>query len=110
MTESPYHLLAIFKAKIPELVTTLLVNSDGTGVLQIMRATVYNHPPTGYVYHLRIILLLAVHGYRYDLQAQLVSVETGVIFESTGFYYSVQQFIAMPWVSKVSWNKLSGIS
>ena len=75
----------IVKQRFPELVATLLVNSDGTGLLQITHTTVYNHPPAGYVHRVRIILLPAVHGYHYDLQALLVSVKTGVILSEQCF-------------------------
>ena len=79
------HFQEIVKRRFPELDATLLVNSDGTSLLQITHATVHNHPPAGYVHRVRIILLPAARGYHYDLQVLLVSVETGVILSEQDF-------------------------
>lgn len=79
------HFQEIVKRRFSELNATLLVNSDGSSILQVTHTIFHNHPPARYVHRVRIILFQAANGYHYDLQVLLVTVETGVILSEQDF-------------------------
>ena len=79
------HLKEIVMHRFIELKAILLVESRGISLLEITHTTVHYHPPTGYVHRVRIVLSPCTNGYYYDLQALLISVQSGMITSEQDF-------------------------
>ena len=73
------HLKEIVVRRFTELKAVLLIESRGISLLEITHTTVHHHPPAGYVHCVRIVLSPCTSGYHYDMQALLISVQSGVI-------------------------------
>ena len=73
------HLKEIVVRRFIELKAVLLIESRGISLLEITHTTVHHHPPAGYVHRVRIVLSPCASGYHYDMQALLISVQSGVI-------------------------------
>ena len=79
------HLKEIVIRRFIELKAILLVESRGISLLEITHTTVHYHPPAGYVHRVRIVLSPCGSGYHYDLQALLISVQSGMITSERDF-------------------------
>ena len=79
------HLKEIVIRRFIELKAILLVESHGISVLEITHTTIHYHPLAGYVHRVRIALFPCGNVCHYDLQALLISVQSGMITSERDF-------------------------